>query len=77
MDGESKAPYWPEEQPGLEPVDIENLSPLMKVRIAKLMAKSPNANVQEIAHMVIAERDGIAKERKISPEEAEQLLKDL
>lgn len=72
------SPYFSkEDQKGLEPIDVESLSPLMRSRIARLMLRSPQANVQEITHMVVAERDGIAMERGISKEEAEKQLGEL
>lgn len=74
--GTEKVPYLPSEEPseGLEPIDVKSLSPFIQIRIDKILAMSPVSNPQEVAHMVVAERDGIAMEKGISPEEAEKLM---
>ncbi|MBM2820639.1 MAG: hypothetical protein HW405_399 [Candidatus Berkelbacteria bacterium] len=89
MEEQSRAPYFPNEEPmqtggkefpeepDLVEIRIEQLSPTVQAILSLRMAKSPHAKQGDEARMLVSEINARALGENTSPEvTAEKLLKD-
>jgi len=82
MEKESRAPYWPNEEPlktggkpfpeepELTKIDISQLTPDQQAILALRLAKKPHAQEGEEARMLVSEVNSRALNENISPEAA-------
>lgn len=72
MEGQSKAPYLPEEEPGdsAEEIDLKKLSPEQQAILEIRLSRDPQARRGPEARTIISEINARALNDNISPEAA-------